>query len=489
MMPLLHSMPAAANPGPRWLPPLLVLLTVGIAYANALHASFQFDDWDVIVRDPHVQGLAAWSDSMPGMRPLLKLSYALNHASGLGVAGFHAVNLLIHAGNGLLILYLVRRFLEQLGYPAPSAAWLALATALIFVLHPVQTEAVTYASGRSMSLSTLFALASIAAWVSGRASGRPGLVYVVSPILMLLGVATKESAVVVPAALLLWEAADVSQPFRWRTAWRRSAVHWALLLVALAMVLSLPAYREFLTASLATRSVGENLVAQLYGIGYLLGQLVNIDRLNVDPALPVFTALDAEGSLLLVALVVATGVALTNLRRFPLPAFAALWFLLWLAPTNSLLARLDLANDRQLYAAIAGPALLLAAAIHRIGTRQPRIAFVAFSAVLLLTGFATHLRNDVYRDEVGFWRNVVAQSPHNARAFNNLGIALADECDLERAEAAWRRALALDRSYIRAAVNLKLLKEGVLPEGIGPCVGRSGFSRDPGRAIGEDDRG
>ena len=65
----------------------------------------------------------------------------------------------------------------------------------------------------------------------------------------------------------------------------------------------------------------------------------------------------------LLVLVTAGGLALTYVRRLPLQAFATLWFLLWLAPTNSLLARLDLVNDRQLYVALAGPALLLAAAI------------------------------------------------------------------------------------------------------------------------------
>ena len=63
----------------------------------------------------------------------------------------------------------------------------------------------------------------------------------------------------------------------------------------------------------------------------------------------------------------------------------------------------------------------------------------------------------------------VSRSPHNARAFNNLGIALADQCDLRRAEEAWLRALQLEPGYVRAAVNLRLLGEGLLPEGIGPC--------------------
>jgi hypothetical protein len=461
-----------AGSGPRWLPALLVLLAVAVGYANALEASFQFDDWDVIVRDPRVQGIAAWWASMPGMRPLLKFSYALNHASGLGVAGFHAVNVLIHAGNGLLVLHLVQRFLAQLGRADRDAAWLALATALIFVLHPVQTEAVTYASGRSTSLSTFFALASLAAYETGRRREDGRLTCGLSALLFVLGLATKEVAAVVPVLLVLWEGADVSRPFRVPAVLRRTAVHWVLLLGALAAALALPAYRDFLAAALATRTVGENLVAQLHGISYLLGQVVNIDRLNADPALPVRTVLDAEGSLLLVLLVAVAGVAVTSLRRYPLPGFAVLWFLLWLAPTNSLLARLDLVNDRQLYAALVGPALLLAAAIQRLGARDARYATAALAPVLVLAGLATHLRNDVYRDEVGFWRNVVAQSPHNARAFNNLGFALARECDLERAGAAWRRALALDPGYVRTAVNLRLLGEGLLPEGVGPCPAR-----------------
>ncbi len=461
-------MPAVTDTGTRWLPPLLIVLAVGIVYANALQASFQFDDWDVIVRDPRVQSLSAWWQAMPGMRPLLKLSYALNHASGFGVRGFHAVNILIHTVNGLLILYLMQHLERQSGH---RSGGLALAAALIFVLHPVQTEAVSYASGRSTSLSTLFALASIAVWVAGRSAQRHAALYmyVASPLLMLMGIASKESAVMVPAVLLLWAAADVSQPLCWRQIWRQSALHWALLLVALSVALLLPAYQHFLNTSLATRPVGENLIAQLHGIGYLLGQLLNIDRLNADPALPVQTTLDTDGALILVGIVIAAGMALGNLRRFPLPAFAVLWFLLWMAPGNSLLARLDLVNDRQLYTALAGPALLLAAAIHRLGRQQRYLAIIALSAVLLLTGFATHLRNAVYRDEVGFWREVIAQSPHNARAFNNLGVALAAECDLARAEAAWRRALAADPGYVRAAVNLRLLEQGLLPEGLGPC--------------------
>ncbi|MDH4021829.1 MAG: hypothetical protein OEW88_00760 [Gammaproteobacteria bacterium] len=461
----------------RWWPVFLIVLLVGLAYANGLQASFQFDDWEVIVRNPRVQGVAAWWAAMPGMRPLLTLSYALNHEFGAGATGFHAVNVMVHAGNGLLILFLVRRFAAQPGELPARAGWLALATALIFVLHPVQTEAVTYASGRATSLGALFALASIAVWVKGRempsgGASPPLLLYLVSPLLMLAAIATRETMAIVPAVLLLWEGADVSRPLTWRGVLTRTGLHWLVLAGALPAVLSLPVHGDPVAGSLATGSVTGNLVGWLRGIRYLAGQLLNIDRLNADPHLPAVVGLDGTGAATLVVLVVAGGLAVSTLRRYPLPAFAVLWFLLWLAPTNSLLAGPDVVNDRQLYVALAGPALLLAAAIRRLATRQPRLALAAFVAVLGLAGLATHLRNEVYLDEATFWRDVIGQSPRNARAFTNLGTALAGECDLRGAEQAWRRALAIDAGYTPAETSLRLLGEGQLPEGAGSCADR-----------------
>jgi Flp pilus assembly protein TadD len=99
--------------------------------------------------------------------------------------------------------------------------------------------------------------------------------------------------------------------------------------------------------------------------------------------------------------------------------------------------------------------------LERAELRAARIgARLAFVALLVVLGIATHRRNDVYRDEVVFWRDVIAKSPGNARAHNNLGIALAERCDAEGAERAWREALALDPGFVRAAVNRRLLQEG-----------------------------
>lgn len=528
----------ATRLGPRTLLPIVVCA----AYANAFAASFQFDDWDVIVRDPRVQSLAAWWDSMPGIRPLLKLSYALSHASGLGAVGFHAVNVAIHAVNALLAYAIVRTLASRHGagpdtdaaalessVAGPSTAsadsaarsdsaastgstgstgWLALVAGLVFALHPVQTEAVTYASGRSTSLSTGLALASLLVWVRawersrpqppaaasapgrghgpgdavgspttafdpGRVRGRDRLRNRLRPRdraisigLMLLALAIKESAVGVPLAIVLWVASDPGVREPWRTGLRAGAAHALALLVGLAALLALPAYRGLVGTSLATRGPVENLVAQIDAIGFLAGQLVRFDQLNADPALEAVTRLDPARALAGAAIVAVLLAALTGLRRWPLPAFAVLWTFVWLAPTNSLAARLDLVNDRQLYAALLGPALLVAWSGDALMRRGLPVRLCPVTRVLVVAGLAlglglaTHRRNEVYRNELVFWQDVTRKSPHNARGFNNLGFAWAEQCRLDEAALAWRRALALDPGLVRAAVNLRLLEEG-----------------------------
>ena len=141
--------------------PALLLGVVLLVWPWSLGGPFQFDDWNVIVDQPAVHSLSAWWASMPGIRPLLKLSYALNWQFLPGAAGFHAVNVLLHAAN----VGLVWRLLTSWPGLEPRAAFWA---ALIFALHPVQTEAVTYISGRSMALMALFWLGGALSWQSGR---------------------------------------------------------------------------------------------------------------------------------------------------------------------------------------------------------------------------------------------------------------------------------------------------------------------------------
>ena len=451
--------------------PLLSLVAVIAAYASSFAGGFQFDDFNVIVREAGAQSPAAWWASQPGIRPLLKLSYALNRASPFGLAGFHAVNLLIHLGNTWLVAALLQRLVPAARDHAGDAAAPALLGALVFALHPVQTEAVTYLSGRSTSLAAFFALASIVLWLQGQDEPERRWLRLASLLSFVAALACKEYVAVVPLALLLCAATRAPAGAAWLgAALRGSASHWAVVLAGLFGAAMLPRYRMLLETSLATRDLVANLATQAQGVTYLAGQLVRPDRLNADPALPAAAGIDAAvlvHGLALVALIV-TGV--WAMRRQRTLGFALLWFFLWLAPTNSLLPRLDVVNDRQLYVALVGPAFGFARLVAQCRPPAWRAALVA--ALALGLGAATFARNRVYADELVFWADVARKSPHNARAFANLGHALALVCRTADARQALTVALQLDPGADRAAVNLQLLagEDDSMPDPGGACA-------------------
>lgn len=171
-----------------------------------------------------------------GLRPLLKLSYLMNWASGAGLPGFHLFNLLVHLANVFLIYALARLFGER---AAPGRDWRgpALAAAVLFAVHPVHSEAVTYLSGRSASLMTLFYLAALWAYVQGALSQRRGAWLLFSLSLFALALLVKESAMIFPFALLLWE-------WSCRTPWRavvaRQWAFWLLFVLGAVLLLLHP---------------------------------------------------------------------------------------------------------------------------------------------------------------------------------------------------------------------------------------------------------
>ena len=124
-----------------------------------------------------------------------------------------------------------------------------------------------------------------------------------------------------------------------------------MLAAGLLVIAASPTYRHLLEVSLAARDLTDNLLTQVNAICYLGGQLISPWRLNADPDLAVFTTLTPLLGLQALALIAILVMGLRNLRARRWIAFAVLWFFIHLLPTNSVLARLDVANDRQLYLA------------------------------------------------------------------------------------------------------------------------------------------
>jgi len=427
---------------------LWLTLAVCVTYANAFNGVFQFDDYNVIVHEATVHSGAAWfADLGSGIRPLLKLSYLLDWTSGTGTTAFHLTNLLIHLANSGLVYLLAVRLIRQWAPALPAT--LPLWVALLFAVHPVHSEAVSYISGRSASLMTMFYLGGLLAHIDGRTQGNRFLQHVLTPLLFALALASKETAVTFPLALWLWEWCSGT---RWRDALKASATSWLLLLLASLLFLSSANYLSQILRSAEFNSLHGNLATQLTGFVWLLQQWLFPLWLNIDPELPLLTNLN-DALLPLAFSLVWLGLILFCRRSRPWLSFAMAWVMLHLVPLYLLLPRIDVANERQLY--LSAWPLLLALLIEAARHIDLRTLQLALTAALLAGAALTIQRNQLYASEIALWENTVLHSPHKARVHNNLGYAYLLDGRRDEARAAFTTALRLDKDHFRAQYNLR----------------------------------
>ena len=452
---------------PSYVPLALLLGLTLLAYLNSFAGTWQFDDHAVMLRDPRVQSWAAWWQSLPHLRPLFKLSVVANHELAGTLFGFHAVNLALHLIN-IALLYVLLGPLLRGHMPKSVASYGRWFVCIVFALHPAQTEVVTYLSGRSVALEAtglLLAACALQRWQLQQK--RRWLV------LMLVGVmfalASRESAVIAPLLLAWLSRQQRAEPSSSIPTSHNKQLAFALFCAALLLllVLMLPRYRELLWLALQWPSVDVLVATQTQAISHLLAVAIAMAPINADPALQVAPLFSGRGQLTFWLLLVCFVYCWWRGRRTPLLRFALGWLIIVWLPTHSVFVRLDPVNDRQLYLALPALALLVFELLSAVGTRlpQPQRTLPTLLGLLLLSlllGAATADRNAVYQSEPCFWQDVVNKAPHNARAWNNLGVAHAADGARVLSEQAFLQALRVQPDYVRAAVNLRLLRSGRL---------------------------
>jgi tetratricopeptide (TPR) repeat protein len=402
-------------------------------------------------------------------------SFALSYTcGGLHVEGYHVVNVALHLLTGLTLWGLLRRTLrgpklrQRFGRAGDA---LALAVALLWLLHPLQTQAVDYIVQRMeimMALGYLLTLYAVARMAEASRARRIWLWGGAAWLSCLLGMLSKEVMVSAPLVAIVFDRVFFAAS--WRQLIRRRGVLYLALLATLG-VYPLLGLSELgvggvkLGFSFTPMTPGRYLLAQPPVILHYLRLAIWPHRLIFDYGSGVLPGVGYAGlcAAMLALLLLVTMVALW---RWPAAGFLGLAFFAILAPTSSLVPLPDVCVEHRMYLPLAALATLLVTGLYalwqRLGSPQiarvPSLAMAAAAAVAL--GAVTWQRNWDYHSDVNLWQDTVGKCPENARAQNNLAQALIDAGRPAQALPHAEQALRLQPNYVVARYNLAMALHG-----------------------------
>ncbi|MHC4107968.1 MAG: tetratricopeptide repeat protein, partial [Planctomycetota bacterium] len=454
----------------------LGLVVTAAVYVPVLDAGFYFDDefnildasgvhWTGLSR-ANLEGL--FSATLLPTRIVANLTFALNHlAGGLEPRGYHAVNVLIHLMVGGALawttgLYLRASASGQSGQVSTITA--ACAATLIFLLHPLNVQAVAYVVQRMTSLAALFSILAFGCFLKGREPGRStrsaSAWFVIAGLWWLVGVGSKENALLVPFVVAAYEVSFHRHSWRRRI---RSVVAggWRTrLTVAVAVVLILASGWAVLEAYVGENSISltrtfptrdfngwERMLTQSRVQVHYLSLLFwpAPSRLNLDHQFTPSRGWVEPGSTLAAVLFwigTVAGVGLLAARRprygFPLLAYVLLHSM-ESGPVN-----LELVFEHRMYLPLAAATWLLAALLDDLAAARRGAVLMAVLPVALLLGGATLARNRIWADPIAFHYDCADKSPDKYRPQFNLGSTLGREGRIEEAMPFLRKALELD---------------------------------------------
>lgn len=473
---------------------ILIILISLIIYSNSLEASFHFDDKYTIVDNPKIKKIGDLGSIMSfnPSRPLLFLSFALNYHFGeLRTRGYHLVNIFLHTLNGLLLFFIVNLSFKYFILPGKSSSIpslrIALISSLLFITHPIQTEAVTYVISRSSVLCTTFYLLSFCFFIMcrGRFEGArqtgqgPSIFYFLFSIFFfLLAMATKEIAATLPVIILLYEYFFISGGDKKIFFQRLFKYYWLFFMIPLGFFL----FRYFLLEQGSglphARSIYSNLITEARVVINYLRLLLFPVNLNVDPDFPISTSIiELSVILSLGAIILILIAAFKVLANNKLISFSILWFFITLLPTSSIFPLDDVMAEHRLYLPSLGFYLLVGALVHQLAVldfkryssrKAGAIIATALGSIVLFCSVGVVTRNSVYKDDYSLWKDTVKKSPQKARVINNFANALKEKGMPDQALIKYQEALSYDPLYVLAQMNLGIayLKKGMSDDAV-----------------------
>jgi tetratricopeptide (TPR) repeat protein len=432
-----------------------------MVYLPALSAPFLFDDLSLpfIVPGYEKVPLAGWLNLM---RPMVTLSFWMNfQIHGTDPFGYHAVNLLLHFANGILVGFIAHRLLTLRGVTAAQPlAWFAGAW---FVFHPLQTEAVTYVASRSENLTVFFFYAAFAWYLYHRGTGISWGNSAIVLVLFGLACLSKEYSVVLPGLLILcdlffadpaWSLASLKRQWRMYLPVALGAVGGA------AFVWTVLSRANTAGFSMKDLTWSDYFFTQCRSIWVYAAKWILPVSQNVDYDFPISRGLLDHGAFLgLIGLWAGVAGALLLRSRFPLAAFGFLTFLLLLAPTSSFVPIRDVLVERRVYLASIGLILIALEFLSRIRWNHARLAGLVL--VVIVYGVATAKRNQVWASPLSLWQDTALKSPHKPRPHFQLAFAHYSDGNFAAAAAEYEKVAQLETPDYRLLIDWGLALDGL----------------------------
>jgi len=470
----------------------LVTLTV---YSNTLQSPFVFDDVEGITENPYIRIIdidfqklnSAAFKGVYYTRPVANISFALNYYFGrCDVFGYHLVNIIIHCINGILAYFIGLTIFSQmqprhkktLDEPNQDRVNLmAVFSALFFMVHPLQTEAVTYIIQRMTSISVMFFLLSLFLYIRGRLSHtgwRQWTLFFACFLSWVLALGSKQIAITLPLIVIIYEwyfFQDLD------TGWLRGNVKYFLMLIVILCVLVViyqgtnPIDRILAAYEHRDFTLWERVLTQFRVVIFYISLIFYPDpsRLNLlhhfttshsvlDPITTLFSML---------TILVFVSLAFVFARRNRLISFCILWFFISLVLESSIIG-LEMVYEHRLYLPMLGPALIISYLVFHLPFKRSAWGVVISSAIILSLGTAAYKRNMVWKDEVTLFLDCVKKSPQKARPHNNLSQAFLNQGNYREAERQAAEALLIKPDYDNAQNNLgaALLQQGKISEAV-----------------------
>jgi tetratricopeptide (TPR) repeat protein len=489
---------------------LLIILLSLLAYSNTFESSFHFDDDPAIVKNPIIKDLRYFAEPSSARdfrgnfeyktfkrRYIGYLSFALNYRlHGLNVTGYHIVNLFIHICTSLLLY-----FFTMLTFKTPFLRsskireykrGIALFIALLFACHPLQTQAVTYIWQRITSLSTLFYLLSLVAYIKWRllsqsaevraqtaeikekktsfpAPGR-AMLYLLSLASAVLAIKTKEIAFMLPVMLTLYEFIFFRGKIQKRVLYLVPFLVTMLIIPLTLISIDKPVGEligdiDETVKGHTPLSRGEYLLAEFRVLVTYLRLIFLPVNQNLDYHYPRFYSFfNIEVFLSFVFLSFILGLSVYLLFRYRETAphtriisFGIIWFFVNLLLESSIIPLHNVIYEHRMYLPSVGIFLALSIVIFMVIEKwkaYARLITVMLAVIITVLTGATYARNSVWKDELTLWQDVVNKSPNKVRGYNSLCVEYTSRNLLNKAIEQCLAAISYDPKYYMAYHNL-----------------------------------